>query len=188
MVDSTGIRFVSVISSILLLQAVKIISFGFKKQDSFLKKGNKHWTSVSLVLCQVFMIVTAIIETLKFNADITIFNVVGIFLIILILLITNLAYTTLGENYSPFIKIKKRQVLVDYGIYKYVRHPMDLASLILMIALPLVGSATIALFWLIPFIPILTLNILYEESVLKKGLKGYTKYMKRTKVLIPFIW
>lgn len=186
LVDNT--RFLYVIISILLLQAITIISRNYKSVDKFTeKKKNTHWTSLIILLCQMFMVITAAFETILFDIQVTTVNYVGLLLVILVLIITYVSYKELGEHYSPNIEVKKKHKLIDTGIYKYIRHPMDLAELLFMIALPIAATAYFALIWVMPFVVVLSLKIQYEENLLSSKLRGYKAYMKRTKRLIPFI-
>ncbi|MBN1923779.1 MAG: isoprenylcysteine carboxylmethyltransferase family protein [Nanoarchaeota archaeon] len=181
-------RFLYVIVSILLLQAVTIISRNSLTSDKFSEKKGTHWTTLSVLLTQLFMIFTVILETILFEMPVNVNNYIGLVVIIVVLVITFTANKELGEYYSPKIEVKKRHKLIDTGIYAYIRHPMDLASLLLMIALPLAGGALFAYLWFIPYAVLVGFKIRYEEKVLSDGLKGYKAYMKKTKRLIPFIF
>jgi protein-S-isoprenylcysteine O-methyltransferase Ste14 len=183
-----NVRLVYVIVSVVLLEAVTLIARGFIRKSKFAEKQTTHWTTLSFVLVQIFMIFTCIIEVVLFDVPITDLNNIGLALILLVLIITYVSQQTLGEYYSPKTEVKKKHKLVDTGIYSLIRHPMYLASLLFMIALPLAGSAYFAFLWLPPFITILAFRIRYEESILSKGLKGYKAYMKRTKMLIPYLF
>ncbi len=79
--------------------------------------------------------------------------------------------------------------MISTGLYGIVRHPMYLATLFMLLPLPLILGS----FWgLIPFAiyPFVTVvRILNEEKVLTEGLIGYAEYKTKVKYrLIPFIW
>lgn len=94
---------------------------------------------------------------------------------------------------NPFlgrtVSVEENQRLIDTGPYRYVRHPMYTASIILFIALPLVLASLVSLVIFL-FYPLLMANrISGEEKFLADQLPGYEEYCKKvTYRLIPFIW
>lgn len=182
-----NVRLVYVIVSVLLLEAVTFISRGFVLKSKLTEKKNTHWTTLSFMLIQLFMIFTCVFEVVLFDVQVSTFNNIGLLLVMIVLIITYLAQKELGEYYSPKIEVKKKHKLVDTGIYSVIRHPMYLASLLFMISLPMAGSAYFAFLWIIPFVTILYFRIKYEENILSKDLRGYKAYKKRTKAIIPYL-
>ncbi len=182
-----NMRFLYAVLSILLIQAVAIIANKNAMSPKASEKKETHWTTMTYFLTQVFMIVTVLLEAAIFDVPLTIWNNIGLILIFIVMIITYLSYSALGEYYSPKIEIKKRHKLVDKGIYGIIRHPMDLASLLFMIALPMAAGAYFSYIWIIPFCVVLFFKIRYEEHVLSRDLRGYKSYMKRTKRLIPYL-
>jgi protein-S-isoprenylcysteine O-methyltransferase Ste14 len=54
---------------------------------------------------------------------------------------------------------------------------------------PLILGSYYALIPMAGVVVIVVLRIFNEEAVLKKGLKGYSNYMKKVKYrLIPYVW
>lgn len=78
-------------------------------------------------------------------------------------------------------------VLLQDGIYKFIRHPMYLSVLLTTLVITLLN---INLFevtaWLLLLITII-IKLNREESFLKEKFAEYTIYRNRTKALIPFI-
>jgi len=90
---------------------------------------------------------------------------------------------------SRTVEVQKSQRVITTGLYALVRHPMYLAALILFLAMPLAMGSYTALIPILAMPILLALRIRNEEQVLRKGLPGYTNYIKKTKYkLIPFIW
>ena len=90
---------------------------------------------------------------------------------------------------SRIIEVQKSQKVIDTGLYKIVRHPMYLITIILFLMIPLILGSLISviIFLIYPFILIKRIN--NEEKVLEKDLKGYKDYQKKVKYkLVPFIW
>lgn len=90
---------------------------------------------------------------------------------------------------SRTIEVQERQTVIDTGLYRLVRHPMYLATLLMFLPMPLILGS---LWGLIPFALypiIIVVRILNEEKVLTAGLDGYADYKNKTKYrLIPFLW
>lgn len=90
---------------------------------------------------------------------------------------------------SRTVEVQENQKVIDTGLYGIVRHPMYSATILLYLSIPLVlGSIySFLIFLMFPFV--LAKRISNEETVLEKGLDGYTSYKQRVKYkIIPFIW
>lgn len=94
----------------------------------------------------------------------------------------------LGRNWGMPMSIKEKPDLVTSGPYAYIRHPIYTGILMAFI-----GSAFVnGVFWFIPFV-IFTVYFIYaaksEEILMQKEFPNqYPAYMKKTKMLIPFIY
>ena len=88
------------------------------------------------------------------------------------------------------IRVEDDQPLVSTGMYGVVRHPLDSASLVMMIGLPpalgsLWGLAVVAL----TFPAVLVARVVDEEKALVDELAGYREYRARVRYrLIPGVW
>jgi len=87
------------------------------------------------------------------------------------------------------IQTERGHAVCDTGLYKVVRHPAYMGSIIQAIGFPLLFGSL----WSI--IPVLILIILFiirttlEDKTLRNELNGYTEYSRKTKYkLIPFVW
>ena len=94
-----------------------------------------------------------------------------------------------NEYLSRTVEVQKNQKVVDTGLYRVVRHPMYMSTVLLFLAMPLVLGSVISFAVMLLYIPIIVIRIKNEEKVLEAGLKGYSEYKKKVKYrLIPFIW
>lgn len=104
------------------------------------------------------------------------------YLIILIVLKTNsFAATT--------IEIAPDHQVVSTGIYAFVRHPMYLGAIVLLLGTPLaLGSWwSLPIFFLITYV--IMVRLLEEERFLSQNLTGYNDYCQKTRYrLMPYIW
>ena len=81
--------------------------------------------------------------------------------------------------------------IVKNGIYKFIRHPMYLGALLLYMGLFLLITKS----WSISILAnIFTINFIVdridreEQLMLMVFGKEYYDYMKKTKIIIPFVW
>lgn len=90
---------------------------------------------------------------------------------------------------SRTIEVQEHQKVVDTGLYGVVRHPMYMATTVLFLMMPLVLASPISFGIMLLYIPLIAKRIRNEETVLEKGLEGYSEYKKRVKYrILPFIW
>jgi len=87
------------------------------------------------------------------------------------------------------VRVEGEQKVISTGLYGVVRHPMYMATLPLMIAIPLALGSYWTLLLVIPLLPVLAWRLLDEERVLRRDLPGYIDYCARVRYrLIPGIW
>jgi protein-S-isoprenylcysteine O-methyltransferase Ste14 len=93
----------------------------------------------------------------------------------------------LGRNWGMPMSLKQDAELVTTGPYQYVRHPIYTGMILGMI-----GTALVVPWWIVP----LVFSFVYfmysakteEKIMLNEFPNQYPDYMKRTKMLIPFIF
>lgn len=87
------------------------------------------------------------------------------------------------------VTVESGQTVVSNGLYKFVRHPMYVGNVIMMIGIPLALGSYWGLLFIIPGTVVLTLRILDEEKLLFRELPGYRDYADRVRYrLVPYIW
>ncbi|HEX9046367.1 MAG TPA: isoprenylcysteine carboxylmethyltransferase family protein [Verrucomicrobiae bacterium] len=90
---------------------------------------------------------------------------------------------------ASVIQTESEQTVISQGPYRYVRHPMYLASTIMTLAVPVALGSLLALPCFLSVILLLVLRLLHEEKTLKRDLPGYADYCQRTRYrLIPSVW
>ena len=78
--------------------------------------------------------------------------------------------------------------LVEGGPYRFIRHPMYAALLLVTLPLVLDHFSTLRLaIWLVLLVD-LVLKLRHEEQLLASEVEGYSGYMSRTKKLLPLIF
>jgi len=115
---------------------------------------------------------------------------VGIFLMLFGIFVREWAVITLKGYYSFRVSVFEGHKVVDNGPYRLVRHPGYAGSMLTMVG---IGFAVQS--WTAVLILSLVCGIAYgyrirvEEAALLKELgEDYSKYMSRTKRLIPYIF
>jgi protein-S-isoprenylcysteine O-methyltransferase Ste14 len=87
------------------------------------------------------------------------------------------------------VTVETGQRVVSGGVYKFVRHPMYVGNVIMMVGMPLaLGS-----YWGLPFVTVgvavLVFRIVDEEKMLTEELAGYREYAQRVRYrLMPNVW
>lgn len=87
------------------------------------------------------------------------------------------------------IQSERKQQVVSTGAYGWVRHPMYLGDMLMLIGAPVMTGSGYGL--LIGLISVLLMigRIFGEEKMLIDELEGYRDYMKKVRFrLIPFLW
>jgi protein-S-isoprenylcysteine O-methyltransferase Ste14 len=112
----------------------------------------------------------------------------AVIIVVLGLIISVWARTILSSSWTASTAFYKGNKLISKGIYKYIRHPIYL-GFILMVLGTAVYSATIGavIGFFILVITLLVMLIIEEQTLCKHFPREYPAYKKHTKALIPFI-
>ena len=87
------------------------------------------------------------------------------------------------------IETVEGQRVISTGLYAFVRHPMYVGVLVMIIGIPLALDAWWGLVIIAVSLPAFIWRILDEEKLLKKDLPGYSEYTQKVQYrLVPYIW
>ena len=87
------------------------------------------------------------------------------------------------------VTVETGQTVASSGVYKFVRHPMYVGNLIMMIGIPLALGSYWGLLFVIPGQAAIVFRILDEEKLLTQQLAGYPEYTQRVRDrLVPYVW
>jgi protein-S-isoprenylcysteine O-methyltransferase Ste14 len=180
------ISFVWILSEI-VLSKIKKSDFENSLNDYDKHTFRKIWITILLSL-----IIGIFVSTFSFGriSVLPYQQIVGLILIVAGLVIRWIAILKLKESFTVDVSAKKDQKIIKNGIYKFVRHPSYLGSLLSFLGLSLMFTNVFTI--LIIIIPI-TISFLHriniEEKVLIEAIgTEYVEYSKQTKKLIPFIY
>lgn len=120
-------------------------------------------------------------------STLTSINPYGIIILFFGEFIYGLGHINMGEEWK--IKVLPSKRLINSGLFKYVRHPMYMGSIIASLGLAFTLMSLPGLFVTFFVVtPFLYLKARLEEEVLSKHLKGYKEYMQRTGMFFPKIF
>ncbi len=96
----------------------------------------------------------------------------------------------LGIFATPVLVIEEEHRLKTNGIYKFVRHPMYLGGMLMMLGPFFAFRSLISMIVFMVLYTVLVLKRLQNEELMLQSAFGedYTLYTKKTKRLIPFIY
>lgn len=115
-------------------------------------------------------------------------QMVGAIIFFLALMLSWVGRHQLGENWvdQEEATVRPGHQLVSHGLYRYIRHPIYTADLMLFVGLQLALNC-----WLVAaavvLVPAMIVRTGREEAQLSAAVPGYAEYRLRTKRFIPFI-
>jgi protein-S-isoprenylcysteine O-methyltransferase Ste14 len=159
------------------------------------KKDTKSWDKIFMVFYSIFLIVILILpglDAVRFRWS-NIPRIVKIIAFMGYIPGFAIVFWAMKENafLSDVVRIQKDRghTVCTTGPYKYVRHPMYVGVILIMLCFPLsLGS----LYTLIPAAIIMVLFLIrtaLEDKTLKEELPGYIEYSHKVRYrLIPGLW
>ena len=109
------------------------------------------------------------------------FYVVGFLIIIISFIILLVAIKDLGRNLSPFPRPIKNSILVNKGIYRFMRHPMYYSLIFISFGIFMINLSIYHLCLTISLALIIKFKIILEEQYLKNKFKNYLFYKNEVK-------
>jgi protein-S-isoprenylcysteine O-methyltransferase Ste14 len=87
------------------------------------------------------------------------------------------------------IQTDRKQHVISTGVYGFVRHPLYLGCVFMMVGAPLLLGSVWGLIITAFALVILVVRIIGEEKMLINELEGYDEYKTKVKYrLVPFVW
>ena len=149
--------------------------------------GGKAYPALSsflLVAMQIACLIVLMITGPVFN-----FESSAIYLLFFSLFLGSWAIMVmLPSKLNIFPEVSKGATLIQKGPYRYIRHPMYLSLILLMISLLWMHFAWYRLLISILLLIDLIIKIEYEERILIRDLAGYKTYKGVTYRLVPCVY
>ena len=100
------------------------------------------------------------------------------------------AVATLKGQFSEFVDVRERQVLVDVGVSRTIRHPAYFGHLLCMFGFGLASESWVGLsaLSLLPLLAVLYRIRVEEDALLQHFGERYQEYANRTKRLLPGVF
>jgi protein-S-isoprenylcysteine O-methyltransferase Ste14 len=104
-------------------------------------------------------------------------------------LLRRYCFRTLGMYFTAAVTVRVGQPVIDYGPYRWIRHPGYTAGFIIFLGIGLaLGSYLSLMIFLLEICLVYSRRISVEEKALLEVIgEPYRKYMRRTKRFIPFV-
>ena len=109
----------------------------------------------------------------------------GIAIGLLACLVMGIAVINLGKNLTPLPCPKDDAVLIQAGLYRYVRHPIYFGVLLAALAWLLIFPGIYVLAYAIALFGLFDIKAKREEVWLVERFPAYKDYQQRVKKLIP---
>jgi protein-S-isoprenylcysteine O-methyltransferase Ste14 len=110
---------------------------------------------------------------------------------VLVVIGLSIAFLVVIQNgyAAATVTVETGQTVSSTGVYKFVRHPMYVGNVIMMVGIPLALGSYWGLLLVIPGVLALVFRILDEETLLTQELTGYREYRQRVRYrLMPYVW
>jgi protein-S-isoprenylcysteine O-methyltransferase Ste14 len=96
-----------------------------------------------------------------------------------------------NKFFSSIVRIQndRDHVVCENGLYKFVRHPAYMGSMIQLIGFPLLFGSNWSIIPVCLSLILLLIRTYLEDKTLKNELSGYWEYTQKTRFrIIPFLW
>ena len=117
----------------------------------------------------------------------TLLIILGIVLTAIGFIVTLLSILQLNKNLSPFPTPKTNSELVQYGLYRYIRHPIYTGILFLAFGISLLSLSLYRLLITLVLLVLFYYKSNYEEEQLQKKFPAYDSYKKSAGRFLPII-
>lgn len=154
---------------------------------------NKEWKTIfTIAFAAIVLIISILYDFIRLrdaHTNLSLF-IIGAIIIVIGIILRITGAITLGKYFSLHIEIANNHKIIKKGIFRYIRHPMYLASLMIGMGAVIMFASWIGLIvYLLIFIPIFVHRIKLEEKYLLRRFDDeYRRYIKQTAALIPGIW
>lgn len=115
-------------------------------------------------------------------------NDIGLVAFVLGLVILSMAIYGLRKSLSPFPSPRKNAVLIQHGIFKYIRHPIYTSLLLCTFGWPLYSNSIFRMIIFTALALLFQIKSNFEESLLMNRFKDYQQYKKITGKFFPKIY
>jgi protein-S-isoprenylcysteine O-methyltransferase Ste14 len=172
----------------------EVIAWRVKRSTDSSKARDQGSLSLIVVLWWIGIVVDFSLSLFLPQADLS-WKRTSLFFVGICLMLTGIALrwysaAVLGKYFTFDVAIQSRQILVEMGPYRYIRHPSYSGALLTLLGFGLAlgnGAGLAAALSCLGFAYAYRIPI--EEAALASALgEAYKQYMKRTWRLVPFLF
>jgi protein-S-isoprenylcysteine O-methyltransferase Ste14 len=144
--------------------------------------------AVKITILAGIALQTLLPEILPITSEPFVLRVLGALLYTTGLFIAIRGRLELGTNWSDIesARIFGDQAVVAKGLYRFIRHPIYVGDLLLLLGLELSLNSWLVL-GAVLLAPVVLWQAVREEKKLSRALPGYQEYCAQTKRFIPFV-
>lgn len=149
---------------------------------------NRNRKDIFLVSIQfaLFIVYCFRISSIDFKFNLWM-QIIGLFFSISGIIIIGTAIITLNKNLSPFPTPKATAQLIQYGIYKYIRHPIYTGILSFTLGYGFYTDNSLRIIVGIALAILFKFKATYEEHLLQQKFSTYSNYQKSSGMFLPFL-
>jgi protein-S-isoprenylcysteine O-methyltransferase Ste14 len=103
-------------------------------------------------------------------------------------IIALIAAFNLGKNLTPLPRPKENAVLIQDGLYRFVRHPIYFGVIMLCLGWGLIQQSTLVWMYVVIIAIFFDIKSRKEEQWLVERFSAYADYQGRVRKLIPWIY
>lgn len=151
--------------------------------------GLKYLVKLGKTVVLLFLVIqTLFLNILPLSSDPARLRLIGTIIYFIGLLVAVVGRLQLGRNWANLedYQVLPGQSLIQTGIYKYIRHPIYIGDVLLLLGLELALNSWLVLGVIVLFLYVI-LQARKEENILANAFSDYANYRKRTKMFIPYI-
>jgi protein-S-isoprenylcysteine O-methyltransferase Ste14 len=151
-------------------------------------------SGIGFVVVQGFLLAILFLGPSYLNADASTTPPNGLLLwlgygiFILGAVIALIAAMNLGKNLTPLPRPKENAVLIQDGLYRFVRHPIYFGVIMLCLGWGLIQQSTLVWLYVVIIAVFFDIKSRKEEQWLIERFSAYVDYQGRVRKLIPWIY
>ncbi|MBZ0204053.1 MAG: isoprenylcysteine carboxylmethyltransferase family protein [Ignavibacteria bacterium] len=151
---------------------------------------SKGWFLASIQV--IMFVIIAFSSALEYkyipHSNVPAVHFAGIFLMLIASMIFTVTVVSFAQPITPNPVPRKKAVLRTSGVYKFIRHPMYLSAILLLLGVVMYFQAYYSLLWIAILFIFFKYKTQLEERQLSLKFPEYERYKSSTRKLIPFIY
>ena len=156
-----------------------------KKLVNFSKRSNYFFSKDLILIIVQFVLIILHFISIDYsiiNKELTVTELLGLFIVSFGLILITISLKTLGPNLSPFPKPRLKANLITNGIYSKIRHPMYFGLISISTGNCFINFTFMKLILTLLLMIVLSIKIKIEEQYLLLKFTNYSIYKSKVKI------